>query len=163
MLNRIIYALSSFEAENNFAAEINSQAYGRMPSITEEFLRNCKNKKFKVLKDNFNDFYSRNNMDPEVKGEIDKLIEEAKQFVFNKLYVDYYNRYGKGIKAVEASEGVEAVKAVEGVRRGLIKQKLKELITDGDVIEAISNTIDGIKPSTCFEKVQAMSGGCERC
>ncbi len=148
MFNRIIYSLSCLEAKNNFTVEVNSQVYERMPSITEEFLRNYKGKKLKVLKDNFNNFYSEGDIDPEVKDSIDESMKEAKQFVFNKLYVDYYNRYG------------------QEVGRGSIKQKLKELITDGDIKEAISAVIDDVEipaePSTYFEKVKAMFGGCAK-
>ncbi|MGX9891815.1 hypothetical protein [Wolbachia endosymbiont of Protocalliphora sialia] len=115
MFNRIIYSLSCLEAKNNFTVEVNAQVYERMPSITEEFLKHCKSKKMKILKDNFDNFYSENDMDLEVKDSMGKLMEEAKQFVFNKLYIDYYNRYG------------------QEVGRGPIKQKLKELITDEDI------------------------------
>ncbi|MDR3132228.1 MAG: hypothetical protein LBU02_04005 [Rickettsiales bacterium] len=141
MFNRIIYSLSCLEAKNNFTVEVNAQVYERMPSIAEEFLRHCRGKKIKVLKDNFDNFYSENDMDSGVKGSIDKLMEEAKQFIFNKLYVDYYNRYG------------------QAVGRGPIKQKLRELITDGDIKEAVSAVIDDIEipaePSTYLERVRA--------
>ncbi len=116
-----------------------------MPSITEEFLAHCESKRLKVLKDNFDNFYSENDMDLGVKGSIEKLIGEAKQFVFNKLYVDYYGRYG------------------QEVGRGPIKQKLRELITDDDIKEAVSAVIDDIaippEPPTCLEKVKAFFGG----
>ncbi|MDD9331838.1 MAG: hypothetical protein PV340_04385 [Wolbachia sp.] len=76
-------------------------------------------------------------MDPQVKSYITKLIEETKQSIFNELYVDYYNKYG------------------QDVGRGLIKYKLKGLITSDDVKEAISSVIDGTEisaePSTCIE------------
>lgn len=141
MFNRIIYSLSCLEAKNNFTVEVNAQVYERMPSITEEFLKHCKSKKMKILKDNFDNFYSENDMDLEVKDSMGKLMEEAKQFVFNKLYIDYYNRYGLE------------------VGRGPIKQKLKELITDEDIKEAVSAVIDNIeipeKPSTYLEKMKA--------
>ncbi len=145
MFNRIIYSLSCLEAKNNFTVEVNAQVYERMPSITEEFLNHYESKKMKILKNNFNNFYSENGMDPEVKDSMGKLMEEAKQFVFNKLYVDYYNRYG------------------QEVGRGPIKQKLKELITDEDIKEAVNAVIDNIeipeKPSTYFEKMKAFFAG----
>ncbi|MFP3020163.1 MAG: hypothetical protein ACEY3F_02250 [Wolbachia sp.] len=145
MFNRIIYSLSCLEAKNNFTVEVNAQVYERMPSITEEFLAHCESKRLKVLKDNFDNFYSENDMDLGVKGSIEKLIGEAKQFVFNKLYVDYYGRYG------------------QEVGRGPIKQKLRELITDDDIKEAVSAVIDDIaippEPPTCLEKVKAFFGG----
>ncbi|WP_353287087.1 hypothetical protein [Wolbachia endosymbiont (group B) of Gerris lacustris] len=145
MFNRIIYSLSCLEAKNNFTVEVNAQVYERMPSITEEFLKHCKSKKMKILKDNFDNFYSENDMDLEVKDSMGKLMEEAKQFVFNKLYIDYYNRYG------------------QEVGRGPIKQKLKELITDEDIKEAVSAVIDNIeipeKPSTYLEKMKAFFAG----
>ncbi|CCE77787.1 MULTISPECIES: hypothetical protein [Wolbachia] len=145
MFNRIIYSLSCLEAKNNFTVEVNAQVYERMPSITEEFLNHCESKKMKILKDNFDNFYSENDMDLEVKDSMGKLMEEAKQFVFNKLYVDYYNRYG------------------QEVGRGPIKQKLKELITDEDIKEAVSAVIDNIeipkKPSTYLEKMKAFFAG----
>lgn len=97
MFNRIIYSLSCLEAKNNFTVEVNAQVYERMPSITEKFLRSCNNKKITVLKDNFDNFYSDGDMDPQIKSNISKLIEEAKQSVFNELYVDYYNRYGQDV------------------------------------------------------------------
>ncbi len=145
MFNRIIYSLSCLEAKNNFTVEVNAQVYERMPSITEEFLKHCKSKKMKILKDNFDNFYSENDMDLEVKDSMGKLMEKAKQFVFNKLYIDYYNRYG------------------QEVGRGPIKQKLKELITDEDIKEAVSAVIDNIeipeKPSTYLEKMKAFFAG----
>ncbi|WP_353276048.1 hypothetical protein [Wolbachia endosymbiont (group A) of Pipizella viduata] len=145
MFNRIIYSLSCLEAKNNFTVEVNAQVYERIPSITEKFLRSCNNKKITVLKDNFDNFYSDGDMDPQIKSNISKLIEEAKQSVFNELYVDYYNRYG------------------QDVGRGPIKHKLKELITSDDVKEAISAVIDGIEipsvPPTYLERVKAFFGG----
>ncbi|GFR17160.1 uncharacterized protein TNCT_706151 [Trichonephila clavata] len=145
MFNRIIYSLSCLEAKNNFTVEVNAQVYERMPSITEKFLRSCNNKKITVLKDNFDNFYSDGDMDPQIKSNISKLIEEAKQSVFNELYVDYYNRYG------------------QDVGRGPIKHKLKELITSDDVKEAVSAVIDGIEippvPPTYLEGVKAFFGG----
>ncbi len=145
MFNRIIYSLSCLEAKNNFTVEVNAQVYERMPSITEEFFRHCKSKGIKVLKDNFDDFYSENEIDSKVKGSIDKLMTEVKQFVFNKLYVDYYNKYG------------------QDVGRGPIKQKLKELITDEDIKEAVSAVIDNVEipaePPTYLERVKAFFGG----
>ncbi|WP_265016652.1 hypothetical protein [Wolbachia endosymbiont (group A) of Andrena dorsata] len=145
MFNHIIYSLSCLEAKNNFTVEVNAQVYERMPSITEKFLRSCNNKKITVLKDNFDNFYSDGDMDPQIKSNISKLIEEAKQSVFNELYVDYYNRYG------------------QDVGRGPIKHKLKELITSDDVKEAISAVIDGIEippvPPTYLERVKAFFGG----
>ncbi len=148
MFNRIIYSLSCLEAKNNFTVEINAQVYERMPSITEEFLNRCESKKMKILKDNFDNFYSENDMDLEVKDSMGKLMEEAKQFVFNKLYIDYYNRYG------------------QEVGRGPIKQKLKELITDEDIKESVNAVIDNIEipaePSTYLEKVKAFLGNVAR-
>ncbi|GFR07172.1 uncharacterized protein TNCT_13451 [Trichonephila clavata] len=145
MFNRIIYSLSCLEAKNNFTVEVNSQVYERMPSITEKFLRSCNNKKITVLKDNFDNFYSDGDMDPQIKSNISKLIEEAKQTVFNELYVDYYNKYG------------------QDVGRGPIKHKLKELITSDDVKEAVSAVIDGIEippvSPTYLERVKAFFGG----
>jgi hypothetical protein len=145
MFNRIIYSLSCLEAKNNFTVEVNAQVYERMPSITEKFLRSCNNKKITVLKNNFDNFYSDGDMDPQIKSNISKLIEEAKQSVFNELYVDYYNRYG------------------QDVGRGPIKHKLKELITSDDVKEAISAVIDGIEippvPPTYLERVKTFFGG----
>ncbi|MBV2145232.1 MAG: hypothetical protein KTM48_00570, partial [Wolbachia endosymbiont of Pissodes strobi] len=67
MFNRIIYSLSCLEAKNNFTVEVNAQVYERMPSITEKFLRSCNNKKITVLKDNFDNFYSDGDMDPQIK------------------------------------------------------------------------------------------------
>lgn len=140
MFNRIIYSLSSLEARNNFTVEVNDQVYGRMPSITEGFIRSCSNKKIKALKDNFDNFYSENAMDSQAKNSVENLIEEAKQFVFNTLYVDYYNRYGKE------------------VGRGPIKQKLKELITSDDIKEAIAYVIENIEtpeePATYIERAK---------
>ncbi|WP_265035067.1 MULTISPECIES: hypothetical protein [unclassified Wolbachia] len=145
MFNRIIYSLSCLEAKNNFTVEVNAQVYERMPSITEKFLRSCNNKKITILKDNFDNFYSDGDMDPQIKSNISKLIEEAKQSVFNELYVDYYNRYG------------------QDVGRGPIKHKLKELITSDDVKEAISAVIDGIEippvPPTYLERIKVFFGG----
>ncbi|WP_425386081.1 hypothetical protein [Wolbachia endosymbiont (group A) of Barypeithes pellucidus] len=144
MFNRIIYSLSCLEAKNNFTVEVNAQVYERMPSITEKFLRSCNNKKITILKDNFDNFYSDGDMDPQIKSNISKLIEEAKQSVFNELYVDYYNRYG------------------QDVGRGPIKHKLKELITSDDVKEAISAVIDGIEipaePPTYLERIKVFFG-----
>ncbi|MFP3035615.1 MAG: hypothetical protein ACEY3A_01000 [Wolbachia sp.] len=141
MFNRIIYSLSCLEAKNNFTVEINAQVYERMPSISKEFLTHCESKRVKVLKDNFDNFYSENDMDLEVKNSIEKLMEEAKQFVFNKLYIDYYNRYG------------------QEVGRGPIKQKLRELITDDDIKEAVDAVIDDItispEPPTFLERIKA--------
>ncbi|OCA06831.1 hypothetical protein [Wolbachia endosymbiont of Trichogramma pretiosum] len=145
MFNRIIYSLSYLEAKNNFTVEVNAQVYERMQSITEEFLNHHESKKMKILKNNFNNFYFENGMDPEVKDSMGKLMKEAKQLVFNKLYVDYYNRYG------------------QEVGRDPIKKKLKELITDEDIKEAASAVIDNIeipkKPSTYLEKMKAFFAG----
>ncbi|WCR53267.1 MAG: hypothetical protein PG981_000289 [Wolbachia endosymbiont of Ctenocephalides orientis wCori] len=148
MFNRIIYSLSSLEARNNFTAEVNDQVYGRMTSITEEFIRNCNNKKIRALKDNFDNFYSESDMDLQAKNSVENLIEEARQFVFNTLYVDYYNRYG------------------QEVGRGPIKRKLKELITSNDIKEAVAYVIENIEtpeePATYFEKVKIFFGGIAR-
>lgn len=141
MFNRIIYSISCLEAKNNFTVEVNSQIYEKMPEIIERFLKErCNYRKLKTLKDNFNDFYSENNIDPNIKNDIGKLIEDARQYVFNKLYVDYFNRYG------------------QEVGRGPIKQKLKELITTDEVKEAVNYVVDNVEipapPLTCFEKIK---------
>lgn len=142
MFNRIIYSLSCLESKNNFIVEVNSQVYERMPNITKQFLLSCNSKKVKILKDNFDDFYYEKNLNSKTKDDISKLMEDAKQYVFNELYVHYYNQYGKD------------------VGRGPIKDKLKELITIDDIKEAINAVIDGVDvpPTTFFEKMKIFMG-----
>lgn len=140
MFNRIIYSLSCLEARNNFTVEVNGQVYERIPNITEEFIRSCNNKRIRALKDNFDNFYFENDMDSQAKSSIENLIEEARQFVFNTLYVDYYNRYG------------------QEVGRGPIKRKLDELITGEEIKDAIDRIINDIEipeePATYIERVK---------
>lgn len=147
MFVRIVYSLSCLETINNFIAEADSQIYEKMPEITKQFLLGCNNKKIRFLKDNFDNFYFGEDMNSQVEDNINKLMADAKQYVFNKLYMDYYNRYGKGD---------------EGIGRGAIKHKLKESITDEDIKEAVNAAIDEIEiPPTYFERVKTFFCGAE--
>ncbi|OEY86670.1 hypothetical protein BIY23_03000 [Wolbachia pipientis] len=142
MFNRIIYSLSCFDVINNFIVEVNAQVYERMPDLTKEFLDSySNNKKLKISKENFDDFYNERILTPDKKKCIHQLLQDVKKFVFDRLYLDYYNRYGKE------------------VGRGSIKDKLRELITDDEIKEAISMVIDGIeikeKPFSYLETIKS--------
>ncbi|WP_375603771.1 hypothetical protein NOX90_04900 [Wolbachia endosymbiont of Anurida maritima] len=155
MLNRIIYALSGLEAENNFAAQLEPQIIGELAgNATKRFLEKYVDKhyyKIKVLKENFDDLYSPSsevdlsNVSDEVKDGISYTRDAIKEFVFKELYVKFYNDYG------------------EHIQRGQIKQRLRELITDEVVDAAIYSKIDEIEipaePPTYLERVKAFFGG----
>ncbi len=155
MLNRIIYALSGLEAENNFAAQLEPQIIGELAgNATKRFLERSVDKhyfKIKILKENFDNLYSPgsevdlSNANDEVKDGISHMRSAIKEFVFKELYVKFYNDYG------------------EHIRRGQIKQKLRELITGEVVDAAIFGKIDEVaipaEPSTCLERVKAFFGG----
>ncbi len=155
MLNRIIYALSGLEAENNFAAQLEPQIIGELAgNSTKRFLEQSVDKhyfKIKILKENFDDLYSPgsgvdlSNANDEVKDGISHMRSAIKEFVFKELYVKFYNDYG------------------EHIRRGQIKQRLRELITDEVIDAAIFGKIDEVaipaKPSTYFEKTKAFFAG----
>lgn len=157
MLNRIIYALSSLEAKNNFEAQLEPQLIGILAGdIAKKFFERCKNKhyhKMKILKENFDDLYSPNsgvnlnNASDEVKDSVCYIRESIKEFIFKELYVKFYDNYGQHIQ------------------RGSIKQKLRELITDAFVDPIISAVIDDIeipeKPPTWIDGVISVS--CEYC
>lgn len=128
MFNRIIYSLSCLEAKNNFQLELNSQVYEKIPGIAKEFLQfYCRNKKIIYLKENFNNFYSEKDISDEIRNNINYIVTEVKEFIFKKCYVHYYERYGKE------------------VNRATIRDKLKELITNDEAIEAISSSIDEVE------------------
>lgn len=155
MLNRIIYALSGLEAENNFAAQLEPQIIGELAgNATKKFLEQSVDKhyfKIKILKEKFDDLYSLgsgvdlSNANDEVKEGISHMRDAIKEFVFKELYVKFYNDYG------------------EHIRRGQIKQRLRELITDEVIDAAISYKIDEIEvpaePSTYLEKMKAFLQG----
>lgn len=150
MLNRIIYALSGLEARNNFVAQLEPQMIGELAgNSTKRFLERyiCKHyQKIKILKENFDDLYSLNsgvdlsNASDEIRDGVSYTRNAIKEFVFRELYVKFYNDYGEHIK------------------RGEIKQKLKELITDAVIDAAIYAKIDEIniseEPPTYLEKVK---------
>ncbi|MGL9717336.1 MAG: hypothetical protein ACR5K9_01295 [Wolbachia sp.] len=158
MLNRIIYALSGLEAENNFVAQLEPQLIGELAgSATKKFLEKYVDKhyfKIKILKENFDNLYSPgsevdlSNANDEVKDGISHMRGAIKEFVFKELYVKFYNDYG------------------EHIQRGEIKQKLRESITDEVIDAAIYSKIDDIEipaePPTCLEKVKAFFGICAR-
>ncbi|WP_353277076.1 hypothetical protein [Wolbachia endosymbiont (group B) of Villa cingulata] len=158
MLNRIIYALSGLEAENNFAAQLEPQIIGELAgNTTKRFLEQSVDKhyfKIKILKESFDDFYSLgsgvdlSNANDEVKEGISHMRGTIKEFVFKELYVKFHNDYG------------------EHIRRGQIKQRLRELITDEVIDTAISYKIDEIEvpaePSTYLERVKAFLGNVVR-
>lgn len=158
MLNRIIYALSGLEAENNFAAQLEPQIIGELAgNATKKFLEQSVDKhyfKIKILKEKFDDLYSLgsgvdlSNANDEVKEGISHMRDAIKEFVFKELYVKFYNDYG------------------EHIRRGQIKQRLRELITDEVIDAAISYKIDEIEvpaePFTYLEGVKAFLGGIAR-
>lgn len=135
MLIRIIYALSSLEAKNNFVAQLEPQSIGELAgNATKRFFERYMDKhyyKIKVLKENFGNLYSPNsgvdlsNVSDEVKDGISYTRDAIKEFVFKELYVMFYNGYGK-----------------KGIRRSEIKQKLRELITNEVVDAAIYSEID---------------------
>ncbi|MDN5247907.1 MAG: hypothetical protein QWI36_02085 [Wolbachia endosymbiont of Tyrophagus putrescentiae] len=145
MFNRVIYSLSCLEAKNNFTVEVNSHVYEKMPEITQQFLQKYNCKKMRILKDNFDNFYFNRDIDPPRRESINESIEDARQYVFSTLYKDYYDKYGKE------------------VGRGPIKHKLKELITGGDIKEAISSVIDKVNipetPPTFLERVKILFRG----
>ncbi|WP_419198946.1 hypothetical protein ACJZL3_03435 [Wolbachia endosymbiont of Rhagoletis cingulata] len=155
MLNRIIYALSGLKAENNFAAQLEPQPIGKLASdATKRFLEKYVDKhyhKIKVLKENFDNLYSPSSgvdlssVSDEVKDGISYTRDAIKEFVFKELYVKFYNDYG------------------EHIRRGQIKQRLRELITDEVIDAAISYKIDEIEipaePLTYLERVKTFFGG----
>uniref|UniRef100_A0A3B0J8N4 Uncharacterized protein n=1 Tax=Wolbachia endosymbiont of Aleurodicus dispersus TaxID=1288877 RepID=A0A3B0J8N4_9RICK len=159
MLNRIIYALSGLEAENNFAAQLEPQIIGELAgNSTKRFLEQSVDKhyfKIKILKENFDDLYSPgsgvdlSNANDEVKDGISHMRSAIKEFVFKELYVKFYNDYG------------------EHIRRGQIKQRLRELITDEVIDSAIFGKIDEVaipaKPSTYLEKMKAFFAGHASC
>lgn len=158
MLNRIIYALSGLEAENNFAAQLEPQIIGELAgNATKKFLEQSVDRhyfKIKILKEKFDDLYSLDsgvdlsNANDEVKEGISHMRDAIKEFVFKELYVKFYNDYG------------------EHIRRGQIKQRLRELITDEVIDAAISYKIDEIEvpaePSTYLERVKAFLGDVAR-
>ncbi len=158
MFNRIIYSLGCFKAENNFAAQLGPQLIGELAdNATKRFLEKYVDKhyhKIKVLKENFDNLYSPSsevdlsNMSDEVKDGISYTRDAIKEFMFKELYVKFYNDYG------------------EHVRRGQIKQRLRELITDEVVDVAIYSKIDEIEipaePPTYLERVKAFFGGHSR-
>lgn len=151
MLNRIIYALSGLEAENNFAAQLEPQIIGELAgNATKRFLEKSVDKhyfKIKILKEKFDDLYSLgsgvdlSNANDEVKEGISRMRGAIKEFVFKELYVKFYDDYG------------------EHIRRGQIKQRLRELITDEVIDAAISSKIDEIEvpaePSTYLKRAKA--------
>lgn len=155
MLNRIIYALSGLGAENNFAAQLEPQIIGELAgNATKRFLEKSVDRhyfKIKILKEKFDDLYSLgsgvdlSNANDEVKEGISHMRGAIKEFVFKELYVKFYNDYG------------------EHIRRGQIKQRLRELITDEVIDAAISYKIDEIEvpaePSTYLERVKAFFAG----
>ncbi|MDE5062230.1 hypothetical protein [Wolbachia endosymbiont of Drosophila tsacasi] len=155
MLNRIIYALSGLEAENNFAAQLEPQIIGELAgNATKRFFERSVDKhyyKIKVLKENFDNLYSLSsgvdlsNVSDEVKDGISYTRNAIKEFVFKELYVKFYNDYGGHI------------------RRGEIKQRLMELITNEVVDAAIYSKIDDIAippvPPTYLERVKTFFGG----
>ncbi|WP_264686859.1 hypothetical protein [Wolbachia endosymbiont (group B) of Rhopobota naevana] len=155
MLNRIIYALSGLEAENNFAAQLEPQIIGELAgNATKKFLEQSVDKhyfKIKILKENFDDLYSPgsevdlSNANDEVKDGISHMRSAIKEFVLKELYVKFYNDYG------------------EHIRRGQIKQRLRELITDEVIDAAISYQINEIEvpaePSTYLEKMKEFFAG----
>ncbi|MDR2831864.1 MAG: hypothetical protein LBV62_03035 [Rickettsiales bacterium] len=154
MLNRIIYALSGLEAENNFAAQLEPQPIGELAgNATKRFFERYVDKhyyKIKVLKENFDNLYSLSsgvdlsNVSDEVKDGISYTRDAIKEFVFKELYVKFYNDYG------------------EHIQRGQIKQKLRELITDKVVDAAIYSKIDDVsipaEPPTYLERVKEFLG-----
>ncbi|WP_265039726.1 hypothetical protein [Wolbachia endosymbiont (group A) of Trypoxylon clavicerum] len=156
MLIRIIYALSSLEAKNNFAALLEPRSIGKLAgNATKRFFERYMDKhyyKIKVLKENFDDLYSPgsevdlSSVSDEVKDGISYTRDAIKEFVFKELYVMFYNGYGK-----------------KGIRRSEIKQKLRELITNEIVDAAIYSEIDEIEippePPTYLEKVKTFFGG----
>lgn len=158
MFNRIIYSLSGLEVENNFAAQLGPQLIGESArDVTRRFFQKYVGKhchRIKVLKGNFDDLYSPgsevnlSNLSNEVKNDICSIRQDIKEFVFRELYIKFYNDYGQHIQ------------------RGTIKQKLRELITDEIVDSTIYAVIDDVEippePSTYFEKVKAMFGGCAK-
>lgn len=155
MLNRIIYALSALEAENNFAAQLEPQIIGELAGNScKRFLEQYVDKhyfKIKILKENFDDLYSPgsgvdlSNENDEVKDAISHMRNAIKEFVFKELYVKFYNDY------------------VGHILRGQIKQSLRELITDEVIDAAIFAKIDEVaipaKPSTYFQKTKAFFAG----
>lgn len=155
MLNRIIYALSGLEAENNFAAQLEPQIIGELAgNATKRFLEKSVDRRYfkiKILKEKFDDLYSLgsgvdlSNANDEVKEGISYMRGAIKEFVFKELYVKFHNDYG------------------EHIRRGQIKQRLRELITDEVIDAAISYKIDEIEipaePPTYLEGVKAFFGG----
>ncbi|WP_343289363.1 hypothetical protein [Wolbachia endosymbiont of Encarsia formosa] len=159
MLNRIIYALSGLEAENNFAAQLEPKIIGELAgNSTKRFLEQSVDKhyfKIKILKENFDDLYSPgsgvdlSNANDEVKDGISHMRSAIKEFVFKELYVKFHNDYG------------------EHIRRGQIKQRLRELITDEVIDSAIFGKIDEVaipaKPSTYLEKMKAFFAGHASC
>lgn len=158
VFDRIIYALSGLEAENNFTAQLEPQLIGELAhDVTRRFFQKYVGKhcqRIKVLKENFDDLYSPgsevnlSNLSNEVKNDICSIRQDIKEFVFRELYIKFYNDYGQHIQ------------------RGTIKQKLRELITDEIVDSTIYAVIDDVQippePSTYFEKVKAMFGGCAK-
>ncbi|XCA33537.1 MAG: hypothetical protein ABS808_01595 [Wolbachia endosymbiont of Polyergus mexicanus] len=155
MLNRIIYALSGLEAENNFAAQLEPQIIGELAgNATKRFLEKSVDRhyfKIKILKEKFDDLYSLSsgvdlsNVSDEVKDGISYARNAIKEFVFKELYVKFYNNYG------------------EHIRRGEIKQRIRDLITNEVVDAAIYSKIDEIEipaePPTYLEGVKAFFGG----
>lgn len=147
MFIRIVYTLGGFEKVNNFMAEADGQISEEVREMTRQFLLDCSHKEMKFLKDNFNNFYSKQNTNSRVENDMNKYMEYTTRCIFNELYMDYYNRYGKGD---------------EGISRGIIKHKLQELVTI-EVIEAIVyHWIDEIEtPPTYFEGVKTFFCGAE--
>lgn len=173
MFNRIIYALSGVDPENKFTL-VDKQVNDKIPEFTKQFLLGCSNQRIKFLKNNFGDFYFERDMNPKVKDDMSRLMEDATQYVFNELYVYCYDQYGKRVKevgvveVVEIVDGVEEVKKVEkvtefeGVRRSIIKHKLQELLTDEAMKDAVDAMIDKVQtPPTYFERVKTFFCGAE--
>ncbi|WP_341818307.1 hypothetical protein [Wolbachia endosymbiont (group B) of Ennomos erosarius] len=151
MFDRIIYSLSCLEVQNNFSVQINGTVNVLTPKITERFLKEyCNYKKLKILVDKFEDFYSedyadKNNISDEVKSNINQSIIEIREFVFKELYIKFYEDYG------------------EHIQRSVIKQKLRELITDDSIKEAIYYSMYNIEipavPPTYLERIKVFFGG----
>ncbi|WP_265025819.1 hypothetical protein ACJZL1_03315 [Wolbachia endosymbiont of Rhagoletis indifferens] len=151
MFDRIIYSLSCLETKNNFLVQINGAVNVLTPKFTERFLKEyCNYKKLKILVDKFEDFYSedyadKNNISDEVKSNINQSIIEIREFVFKELYIKFYEEYGKSIQ------------------RGAIKQKLRELVTDDSIKEAVYYSMYNIEipaePPTYLERVKEFFGG----
>lgn len=146
MLNRIIFALSSLNAEGNFMAQSEPQQIAELASeIIKRSLEKYTRKDIKVLQEIFNDFYSpgsevnlSNVSDNKIKSNIFRIRKDLKEFVFKELYVKFYNDYG------------------EHIGRGDIKHRIKELITCEIIDSIIYDVIDKVEiPPTLLKKIKA--------